>query len=298
MKNIPNKKVIIASIVAVIIIGIAILFTTLSNDTNNVNSNEELHNSSTTESTTVSKNEETPTKEVETETTTKKSESTTKKEQEKETATRKETTTKSAGSSIYLEATANELNNLQQFLNSTAYTKGSLCTKYSSGDMSYKEFINNYLLFTSGDSFIYGKYFNAPVYYYDDMPDPLNKFTAVDYEWKAGQYFKYSKANIDWIMKNIYNIPSSVISNFSASVIEDEDTYYHDGYIYQERHMGFGGGGCYIEVNSYNRLEDGKYSVSFCEVDEFSGSTIGSATAIVSMKKIGGTRYWTLHSIY
>lgn len=231
------------------------------------------------------------------ETTTKK-EITTKKETTTQNETTTETTTKSENSSVYLEATPDELNNLQQFLNSTAYTKGSLCTSYSSDNISYKQFVDNYLFFTSGDSFVYGKYFNAPIYNYEDTPDPLNRFMAINDDWNVGQYFKYSKANIDWIMKNIYNIPSSVISSFSASALEDEDTYFHDGYIYQEKHTGFGGGGCYIEVSSYNHLEDGKYSVSFLEVDGFSGSVVESATAIVSMKNIGGIRYWTLHFIH
>lgn len=231
------------------------------------------------------------------ETTTKK-EITTKKETTTQNETTTEATTKFENSSVYLEATPDELNNLQQFLNLTAYIKGSMCTNYSSGNISYKQFVDNYLISTSGHSFIYGNYFNAPVYYYEDTPDPLNRFMAINDDWNVGQYFKYSKSNIDWIMKNIYNIPSSVISSFSASALEDEDTYFHDGYMYQERHTGFGASGYYVEVNTYSRMDDGRYSVSFSEYNEFSGEKCGTATAVVSIKNISGRRYWTLHSIY
>ncbi len=266
---------------------IVLVVVALINGRNNADNNSETFHSSTTETSTNT------TTDVSTTTTT---ETTTELTTKKETTTNA-TTIKSSTASVYLEATPDELNKLQDFLNSTACTTGSLCTGFNSKNISYKKFLENYLLFVSGDSFVYGKYFNAPVYYYEDTPDPLNKFMAVDYEWKAGQYFKYSKSNIDWIMKNIYNIPSATVSSFSASFIEDDDTYYQNGYIYQEKHTGFGGGGYYIEVNKYTRLNDGKYSVSFSEVDEFSGEKGKSATAVVSMKKINGKRYWTLHSI-
>lgn len=260
----------------------------VNNRNTSVNNNEEYYSSTTetTTNTTIDENTTTTTIENTTESTTK-----------TETTTKVTTTTKPATMSNYLEATSNELNKLQDFLNSIACTTGSLCTSYNSNNISYKQFVENYLFFVSGDSFVYGKYFNAPVYNYEDTPDPLNKFKAVDYEWKNGQYFKYSKSNIDWIMKNIYNIPAATISSFSASSIEDDDTYYQNGYIYQEKHVGFGSSGLYIEVNSHTRLNDGRYSVSFTEMNEFSGESEGRATAIVSMKNINGKRYWTLHSI-
>lgn len=268
---------------------IVLVVVALFNGRNNADNNSETFHSSTTETTantTIYENITTTTIENTTESTTK-----------TETTTKVTTTTKPATMSNYLVATSNELNKLQDFLNSIACTTGSLCTSYNSNNISYKQFVENYLFFVSGDSFVYGKYFNAPVYNYEDTPDPLNKFKAVDYEWKNGQYFKYSKSNIDWIMKNIYNIPSSTISSFSANSIEDDDTYYKDGYIYQEKHVGFGSSGLYIEVNSHSRLNDGRYSVSFTEMNEFSGESEGRATAIVSMKNINGKRYWTLHSI-
>lgn len=267
---------------------IVLVVVALFNGRNNADNNSETSHSSTTETSTNTT--------IDANTTTTTTETTTVSTTQKETMT-KATTTKPVTMSAYLEATPDELNKLQDFLNSTACTTGSLCTSYNSNNISYKKFVENYLFFVSGDSFVYGKYFNAPVYNYEDTPDPLNKFMAVDYEWKAGQYFKYSKSNIDWIMKNIYNIPSSTISSFSANSIEDDDTYYKDGYIYQEKHVGFGSSGLYIEVNSHTRLNDGRYSVPFTEMNEFSGKPEGRATAIVSMKNINGKRYWTLHSI-
>lgn len=268
---------------------IVLVVVALFNGRNNADNNSETFHSSTTETSINT------TSDVSTTTTT--TETATVSTTQKETTTKATTTTKPTTSSVYLEATANELKQLQDFLNSTACTTDSLCTSYNCNNISYTQFVENYLFFVSGDSFVYGKYFNAPVYNYEDTPDPLNKFMAVDYEWKNGQYFKYSKSNIDWIMKNIYNIPSSTISSFSANSIEDDDTYYKDGYIYQEKHVGFGSSGLYIEVNSHTRLNDGRYSVSFTEINEFSGKPEGRATAIVSMKNINGKRYWTLHSI-
>ena len=273
-------------ILLVVIIGVVALFS----GRNNNESNEDFSHSDITESTIETEvSSETST----TETTITTTESTTKKE----TTTAKSTTTKPAASSVYLEATSTELNQLADFLGIVGSTTGPLCSNYDSKNISYKHFVENYLFHTSGYSFTYNKYFKVTTYYYDETPDPLNRFMAVDYEWKTGQYYKYSKSNIEWIMKNIYNIPSSTISSFSASSIEDDDTYYKDGYIYQEEHVGFGSSGLYIEVDKYTRLNDGRYSVHFREMNEFSGETEGTATAIVSMKNIDGKRYWTLHSI-
>jgi len=290
-KTSEKRKLLVPIIIGSVGIFLVIVLVVVSlvNGRNNADNNSETSHSSTTETstnTTIDANTTTTTTETATVSTT-----------QKETTTKATTTTKPTTSSVYLEATANELKQLQDFLNSTACTTDSLCTSYNCNNISYTQFVENYLFFVSGDSFVYGKYFNAPVYNYEDTPDPLNKFMAVDYEWKNGQYFKYSKSNIDWIMKNIYNIPSSTISSFSANSIEDDDTYYKDGYIYQEKHVGFGSSGLYIEVNSHTRLNDGRYSVSFTEINEFSGKPEGRATAIVSMKNINGKRYWTLHSI-
>ncbi len=269
----------------VIIIGVVTLFS----GRNNNDSNEDFPNSDITESTIETEvSSETST----TETTITTTESTTKKE-----TTTAPTTTKPAASSVYLEATSEELNQLANFLGIVGTTKGPLRSNYDSKKINYKNFVENYLFHTSGYSFTYNKYFNTTTYNYDETPDPLNRFMAVDYEWKTGEYYKYSKSNIEWIMKNIYNIPSSTISNFSASAIEDDDTYYKDGYIYQEKHVGFGSSGLYIEVDKYTRLDDGRYSVEFTEMNEFSGEAEGKGTAIVSMKNIDGKRYWSLHSI-
>lgn len=287
-KNDDDKKFIIAAVTAIIVIVLVPICIGVFFTEGDPVGGEDFYNSGTTETTEY----QTDNMISETETTITTTESTTKKE-----TTTAPTTTKPAASSVYLEATSEELNQLANFLGIVGTTKGPLRSNYDSKKINYKNFVENYLFHTSGYSFTYNKYFNTTTYNYDETPDPLNRFMAVDDEWKTGEYYKYSKSNIEWIMKNIYNIPSSTISNFSASAIEDDDTYYKDGYIYQEKHVGFGSSGLYIEVDKYTRLDDGRYSVEFTEMNEFSGEAEGKGTAIVSMKNIDGKRYWSLHSI-
>ena len=115
--------------------------------------------------------------------------------------------------------------------------------------------------------------------------DPLMKFDNDN-----GYVVALPAKNVDWIIKNIFNLDPD-------HSINDDRVYYKDEYYY---FMFFYGGsiGHNTVIKEKTALNDGKYSV-ICDFYSFvnENKLLGTVYMTVDLKEINGNRYWSFYKI-
>ena len=152
--------------------------------------------------------------------------------------------------------------------------------------------------------YIYNKeaeYVDSTQGYFKSTPeqlDPLKKFV---------EYYRYGKVpadEIDWIIKNIFNVTpdranSTVVSEYSGSTFTE--IYCYDNYYYFS--CGDGGDcGSYPVIKTKQADENNVYIVEFDLFygdadDGYDDEFNGSYKAVCALKMIDGKKYWTFYSI-
>lgn len=205
-----------------------------------------------------------------------------------------------SGNGYFLEATEEELEELNRFVNRWPELTDVCIPYFNYKKTTYTEFICEDLNWgVNAYSPMYDYYFGEPqVIKYEDKNDPLKMFKPKDMEWETGDYYKFSKDNVDWIARNIFNISQKSINNADLNVYRNGDSYYHGGYYYHEIHYGFGDAACYLDVSNYERLDDGRYVLNIGVVDWFDDEYYANVgKAIVAMKNVDEKRQWTIYYI-
>ena len=112
-------------------------------------------------------------------------------------------------------------------------------------------------------------------------PDPLNKFAG-----KSEGYYQYSAKNVDWIVKNIFNVSPSLSGDFAGH----PKFYCHrDSYYFVVGYEQYELPDCEIEKTEV--LGDGNYLVTInCSL----GSNINPVKMTLKPKIIEGTQYLTV----
>ncbi|MBE6782388.1 MAG: zinc ribbon domain-containing protein [Ruminococcaceae bacterium] len=123
-----------------------------------------------------------------------------------------------------------------------------------------------------------------------ETPDPLDKFNDLPV------YYRYSAEEIDWIIKNVFNVEPD-----RAIYSDDFSYYYSDEYFY------IGGGyagdiGYTYKAENITALDDGKYEVQiYGYIDEELSNAYGTTSdfkivATVALKEIDNKRFWSFYS--
>ena len=124
---------------------------------------------------------------------------------------------------------------------------------------------------------------------YQKTPDPLGKFDDLPV------YYRYSAEEIDWIIKNVFNVEPD------RTIYSDEFLYYYyDEFFY------IGGGytgdmGYDFEVENIKDLGDGKYEVDLLGytddqyMEYYGDKSDYKIVATVSLKEVDGKRFWSVY---
>ena len=139
------------------------------------------------------------------------------------------------------------------------------------------------------DIMCYDLFFDYPDY--ANKPDPKNKAYHDDEKY----YYKcYSSKNVDWIIKNIFNVEKG-----DAHKINTDYIYYYQNSYYCTSDGGHGGEEIYYRHKDCKRLSDGKYKVDlYIGLGyDFSEESVSGKRLEVALKEINGKRQWVLYKI-
>lgn len=117
--------------------------------------------------------------------------------------------------------------------------------------------------------------------------DPLGKWSM---------HYKVDAQKVDWVLKNIFNCSQADITALRGTLSDKGNgPYYLNGYYYQN---GYGVGGIFIGVfiTDIQQSNGQAYKATY-ELRRTDGSNelVGRFFAIVELKNIDGTNYWSLH---
>ena len=123
----------------------------------------------------------------------------------------------------------------------------------------------------------------------DWIQDPLGKLG------KYGRYTYSSSEKVEWVMKNIFNCSQEAIDAMEASILngEDDERYLYEGRFYSESN--------YVsELASYLSIENiqqvGRYYlVKYTIRREDNNRIMSEHSALLKLKKIDGSLYWSLY---
>lgn len=139
------------------------------------------------------------------------------------------------------------------------------------------------------DIMCYDLFFDYPDY--ANKPDPKNKAYHDDEKY---HYKRYSSKNVDWIIKNIFNVEKG-----DAHKINTDYIYYYQNSYYCTSDGGHGGVESSYRHKDCKRLSDGKYNIDlyigggYFDFEE----SVSEKHLEVALKEINGKRQWVLYKI-
>ncbi len=139
------------------------------------------------------------------------------------------------------------------------------------------------------DIMCYDLFFDYPDY--ANKPDPKNKAYHDDEKY---YYICYPSKNVDWIIKNIFNVEKG-----DAHKINTDYIYYYQNSYYCTSDGGHGGVESSYRHKDCKRLSDGKYKVDlyigggYFDFEE----SVSEKHLEVALKEINGKRQWVLYKI-
>lgn len=210
-----------------------------------------------------------------------------------------------------LTATENDKNNFRKMLEQ-ALGKDQFLIEYNNNSSSTKEVQMERAFLSEFGAKTYDNYFGTKSGTRINGKDPLGRFEEDDFYGTGYSYFKISKQEAEWIMKNIFNISSPLVTDFGPGkttydeegyIVDYEmgnnDVYFYDGYYYYNHYFDLiGDGGSCVDSVNFTKMDDGKYKIDCKNLLGFEGDGLPYAnmTIIAGLKSIDGKRTWTFYS--
>lgn len=186
-------------------------------------------------------------------------------------------------------ATEGEINQLEELLLDFVCSAGESDFTFKSEETQYKDGISKVVISPSGSSPLYNRFFprNEIVAFETlSVPDSFKDEIFEDSFW-----YKYPKKNIDWVLRNILNVPYLKFLWFSPDDMVGKNFFYDDEYYYVLKDTEKRSKDSSVQILQTEKLENNKYVVKLSFY--FKGIAYVKY-AVTGLKELDGKRLWSV----